>query len=74
MCRACVSEILTSRTRRKQRLPHTETMGVAVVRPEIVERVMAEMAGLPIQVVHGGLAGLTESRVRGLEGWASCSF
>ncbi len=42
-------------------------MGVAVVRPEIVERVMAEKAGLPIQVVHGGLAGLTESRVRGLE-------
>jgi len=42
-------------------------MGVAVVRPEIVERVMAEKAGLPIQVVHGGLTGLTESRVRGLE-------
>ncbi|GAB4361785.1 MAG: ATP-dependent Clp protease ATP-binding subunit [Deltaproteobacteria bacterium] len=42
-------------------------MGVAVVRPEIVERVLAEKAGLPIQVVHGGLLGLTESRVQGLE-------
>jgi len=42
-------------------------MGVAVVRPEVVARVMAEKAGIPIQVVHGGLTGLTESRVRGLE-------
>ena len=42
-------------------------MGVAVVRPEIVARVMAEKAGIPLQVVHGGLTGLTESRVRGLE-------
>jgi len=42
-------------------------MGVAVVRPEVVARVMAEKAAIPIQVVHGGLTGLTESRVRGLE-------
>jgi ATP-dependent Clp protease ATP-binding subunit ClpC len=42
-------------------------MGVAVVRPETVARVMAEKAGVPIQVVRGGLAGLTESRVKGLE-------
>ena len=42
-------------------------MGVAVVRSEIVARVMAEKAGIPVQVVQGGLTGLTESRVRGLE-------
>jgi ATP-dependent Clp protease ATP-binding subunit ClpC len=42
-------------------------MGVAVVKPEIVARVVAEKMGLPIEVVRGGMGGLTESRIRGLE-------
>lgn len=42
-------------------------MGVAVVRPDAVARVMAEKSGVPLEVVRGGLAGLTESRIKGLE-------
>jgi ATP-dependent Clp protease ATP-binding subunit ClpC len=40
---------------------------VAIVRPDTVARVMAEKSGIPLEVVQGGLAGLTESRIRGLE-------
>ncbi|NJD63173.1 MAG: ATP-dependent Clp protease ATP-binding subunit [Deltaproteobacteria bacterium] len=42
-------------------------MGIAVARPEVVARVVAEKMGLPIEVVRGGMGGLTESRIRGLE-------
>jgi ATP-dependent Clp protease ATP-binding subunit ClpC len=42
-------------------------MGVAVVKPETVVRVVAEKMGIPVEVVQGGLGGLTESRVRDLE-------
>jgi ATP-dependent Clp protease ATP-binding subunit ClpC len=42
-------------------------MGVAVVKPEVVARVVAEKMGIPIEVVRGGMGGLTESRIRGLE-------
>ncbi len=42
-------------------------MGVAVVRPDTVASVMAEKSGIPLEVVRGGLAGLTESRIKGLE-------
>jgi ATP-dependent Clp protease ATP-binding subunit ClpC len=41
-------------------------MGVAVVKPEVVARVVAEKMGIPIEVVRGGMGGLTESRIRGL--------
>jgi ATP-dependent Clp protease ATP-binding subunit ClpC len=42
-------------------------MGVAVVKPEVVARVVAEKMGIPLEVVRGGMGGLTESRIRGLE-------
>ncbi len=42
-------------------------MGVAVVKPGVVARVVAEKLGIPLEVVRGGLGGLTESRIRGLE-------
>ncbi|MBI5419855.1 MAG: ATP-dependent Clp protease ATP-binding subunit [Deltaproteobacteria bacterium] len=42
-------------------------MGVAVVKPEIVARVVAEKMAIPLEVVRGGLGGLSESRIRGLE-------
>ncbi|MGE5190190.1 MAG: AAA family ATPase [Gemmatimonadota bacterium] len=38
-----------------------------VVRPETVARVVSEKVGIPLEVVRGGLGGLTESRIRGLE-------
>ncbi|MGE5190009.1 MAG: AAA family ATPase, partial [Gemmatimonadota bacterium] len=38
-----------------------------VVRPETVARVVSEKVGIPIEVVRGGLGGLTESRILGLE-------
>ena len=42
-------------------------MGVAVIKPEVVARVVAEKMAIPIEVVRGGMGGLTESRIRGLE-------
>ena len=44
-----------------------DAVGVAVVTPEYVARVVAEKMGIPIEVARGGLGGITESRVRGLE-------
>ncbi len=41
--------------------------GPPVVRPDTVARVVAEKVGIPLEVVRGGLGGLTESRIRGLE-------
>ena len=41
-------------------------MGVAVVKPEVVARVVAEKMGIPMEVVQGGMGGITESRIRGL--------
>ena len=38
-----------------------------VVRPDTVARVVSEKVGIPLEVVRGGLGGLTESRIRGLE-------
>src|SRR5512134_2671116 len=45
-----------------------DPVGVAVVTPEYVARVVAEKMGIPMEVARGGLGGITESRVRGLEG------
>ena len=44
-----------------------DPVGVAVVTPEYVARVVAEKMGIPLEVARGGLGGITESRVRGLE-------
>ena len=44
-----------------------DAVGVAVVTPDYVARVVAEKMGIPIEVARGGLGGITESRVRGLE-------
>ena len=41
--------------------------GFPVVRPDTVARVVSEKIGVPLEVVRGGLGGLTESRIRGLE-------
>lgn len=40
---------------------------VAVVRPDTVARVVAEKMSIPLEVVRGGMGGLTEARIRGLE-------
>ncbi len=44
-----------------------DPVGAAVVTPEYVARVVAEKMGIPMEVARGGLGGITESRVRGLE-------
>ena len=44
-----------------------DAVGVAVVTPEYVARVVSEKMGIPIEVARGGLGGIAESRVRGLE-------
>jgi ATP-dependent Clp protease ATP-binding subunit ClpC len=44
-----------------------DPVGVAVVTPEYVARVVAEKMGIPLEVARGGLGGISESRVRGLE-------
>ncbi len=44
-----------------------DAVGVAVVTPEHVARAVVEKMGVPIEVARGGLGGITESRVRGLE-------
>ena len=44
-----------------------DPVGLAVVTPDYVARVVAEKMGIPIEVARGGLGGITESRVRGLE-------
>ncbi len=38
-----------------------------VVRPDTVARVVSEKVAIPLEVVRGGLGGLTESRILGLE-------
>ena len=62
-CAECRVPLLSLALEADQEAP----MGVAVVRPETVARVMAEKSGIPLEVVRGGLAGLTESRIKGLE-------
>ena len=62
-CAECRVPLLSMALEPDQDLP----MGVAVVRPDTVARVMAEKAGIPLEVVRGGLTGLTESRIKGLE-------
>ncbi len=42
-------------------------MGVGVVRPETVATVVSEKMGIPIEVVRGGVDGISQSRIRGLE-------
>ncbi|MBI5576231.1 MAG: ATP-dependent Clp protease ATP-binding subunit [Deltaproteobacteria bacterium] len=42
-------------------------MGVAVVKPDVVARVVAEKMSLPMEVVRGGMGGITESRIRGMQ-------
>jgi ATP-dependent Clp protease ATP-binding subunit ClpC len=44
-----------------------DPVGLAVVTPEYVARVVAEKMGIPMEVARGGLGGIAESRVRGLE-------
>jgi len=44
-----------------------DPVGVAVVTPEYVARVVAEKLGVPLEVARGGLGGITESRIRGLQ-------
>jgi ATP-dependent Clp protease ATP-binding subunit ClpC len=44
-----------------------DPVGVAVVTPEYVARVVVEKLGVPLEVARGGLGGLSESRVRGLQ-------
>jgi ATP-dependent Clp protease ATP-binding subunit ClpC len=48
-----------------------EPVGVAVVTPEYVARVVAEKLGVPLEVARGGLGGIAEARVRGLEEYLS---
>ncbi len=43
-----------------------DPVGVAVVTPDYVARVVAEKMGIPIEVARGGLGGISESRIRGL--------
>jgi ATP-dependent Clp protease ATP-binding subunit ClpC len=62
-CAECRVPLLSLALEADQEAP----MGVAVVRPETVARVMAEKSGIPLEVVRGGIAGLTESRIKGLE-------
>ncbi len=62
-CAECRVPILSmSLDAEPDRLP-----GSPVVRPDTVARVVSEKVGIPLEVVRGGLGGLTESRVRGLE-------
>jgi ATP-dependent Clp protease ATP-binding subunit ClpC len=62
-CAECRIPLLSLALEADQDLP----MGVAVVRPDTVARVMAEKSGISLDVVRGELAGLTESRIKGLE-------
>ena len=62
-CAECRVPLLSLSVEPDKEIP----MGLAVVRPDTVARVMAEKSGIPLEVVRGGLAGLTESRIKGLE-------
>jgi ATP-dependent Clp protease ATP-binding subunit ClpC len=44
-----------------------DPVGAAVVTPEYVARVVTEKLGVPPEVARGGLGGIAESRIRGLE-------
>jgi ATP-dependent Clp protease ATP-binding subunit ClpC len=62
-CAECRVPMLSMAARSEQ----YDSIGVAVVTPEYVARVVAEKMGIPLEVARGGLGGITESRVRGLE-------
>src|SRR5512134_268780 len=62
-CAECRVPMLSMAARSEQ----YDSVGVAVVTPEYVARVVAEKMGIPLEVARGGLGGITESRVRGLE-------
>ncbi len=62
-CAECRVPLLSQAFEADQEIP----MGLAIVRPDTVARVMAEKSGIPLEVVRGGLTGLTESRIKGLE-------
>ena len=62
-CAECRVPLLSLTFEADQEIP----VGLAIVRPDAVARVMAEKSGIPLEVVRGGLAGLTESRIKGLE-------
>jgi ATP-dependent Clp protease ATP-binding subunit ClpC len=62
-CAECRVPMLSLAARSEQ----YDSIGVAVVTPEYVARVVAEKMGIPLEVARGGLGGITESRVRGLE-------
>ncbi|MFA6148432.1 MAG: ATP-dependent Clp protease ATP-binding subunit [bacterium] len=44
-----------------------DAVGVAVVTPDHAARAVVEKLGIPLEMARGGLGGITESRVRGLE-------
>jgi ATP-dependent Clp protease ATP-binding subunit ClpC len=48
-----------------------DPVGVAVVTPEYVARVVTEKLGIPLEVARGGLGGIAEARIRGLEEYLS---
>jgi ATP-dependent Clp protease ATP-binding subunit ClpC len=62
-CAECRVPLLSLAVEADKEMP----MGLAIVRPDTVARVMAEKSGIPLEVVRGGLSGLTESRIKGLE-------
>ena len=62
-CAECRVPMLSMAARSEQ----YDSVGVAVVAPEYVARVVAEKMGIPLEVARGGLGGITESRIRGLE-------
>jgi ATP-dependent Clp protease ATP-binding subunit ClpC len=67
-CAECRVPMLSMAARSEQ----YDSIGVAVVTPEYVARVVAEKMGIPLEVARGGLGGITESRVRGLEEYLNC--
>jgi ATP-dependent Clp protease ATP-binding subunit ClpC len=48
-----------------------DPVGAAVVTPDYVASVVSEKLGVPLEVARGGLGGITESRIRGLEDYLS---
>ena len=69
-CAECRVPMLSMAARSEQ----YDSVGVAVVTPEYVARVVAEKMGVPLEVARGGLGGITESRVRGLEEYLNRSI
>ncbi len=62
-CAECRVPLISQAMKRGLKGP----MGVPVVRPEIVADVVAEKMAIPLEVVRGGMGGMSESRIRGLE-------